>query len=88
MDIETIYKSQLHMYSIVKTDRTDDLVIAVVCGRIAMWTAFVILTLEEAAHFNERNELDDLARNITRNNGNYRDRMLLPLPNDETLNYK
>jgi len=77
MELTSIIKNQEQMYELLVDDK-DDLFLEVVCGGVGMYLVRIRLTGSERELYRQRGAayVDELARDIVRNEVRYRERML------------
>lgn len=86
MKLREIYKSP-NYYSVCECDSTQQLVISVIAGGIAMYSVVVELLPEEEERFESDGQLDYLARDICRRESFYKARTVYPASASERIEY-
>jgi len=86
MRLREIYHSP-NYYSVCESDRTASLVLFVVAGGILMHTVVVELLPDEIAEFESKGHLDNLAREVCKNQSRFQGRILKPNPPEERLEF-
>lgn len=86
MRLREIYRSP-NYYSVCESDRTEGLVLVVVTGGILMSTVVLELLPDEIAEFESKGHMDHLAREVSKNQTRFQDRMLKPSSHGDRLEF-
>ncbi|MBF0220176.1 MAG: hypothetical protein HQL49_11725 [Gammaproteobacteria bacterium] len=86
MQLRNIFTSP-NYYAVCESDRSENWVIFVVVGGIAMYEVIVELTADEVSTFNRDGHLDDLARQIAKNADAFAPRTLKPIDSKDKITF-
>ena len=71
-----IYKNSEHLYRIVCSPDTNNLIIEVVCGGVGMYSVQVYLLPEDEEEFESKGNLNKLAKMIAKDHRSFGDRIV------------
>lgn len=87
MKLQEIYQNSAQMYSVCKSDRTDNLVLYTVSGGIGMFSVMIELRPDEVDLFQKVGHLDRLAYYVARRDPIVKDRFIQPIHDAERIEF-